>query len=382
MQVMKNKSVDGLRGIAALNVVVAHFFAAFMPSVLHKNYPTIFESKINSNILLDVLSSPFFTVFYNGHFAVLIFFLLSGYVLTIPYFTKKNSNRILEKRLWARYFRLSAPIFLAVLISFTFYFFGFYWNVQAANLSGSTSWLGSFFPVGISLVDALREGLYKSIILGQSSLVPPLWTLKVEFIGSLYVLLFYISKPERYLTLLMLIVFILIYVIHGQDSIYYYAIFIGSILNLVKKSKVNNIFLFAIGMYFGGFQFKNIFYDFLPGIFIFNLEVWDKKTFYNLIGAFFITFSIIRGYGDRVLTGRLAQFLGKISYSIYLIHFIVVCSLSSFLYVFFPLTKAYLIINFFIYIIFCCISSYIFQRYVDNPTINSSHRFSAWLFKK
>jgi peptidoglycan/LPS O-acetylase OafA/YrhL len=40
---MRNKSADGLRGIAALNVTVHHFLAAFLPTALYKNYPFIFS---------------------------------------------------------------------------------------------------------------------------------------------------------------------------------------------------------------------------------------------------------------------------------------------------------------------------------------------------
>ena len=39
---MKNKSADGLRGIAALNVAISHFVAAFLPMMLYKNYLTLF----------------------------------------------------------------------------------------------------------------------------------------------------------------------------------------------------------------------------------------------------------------------------------------------------------------------------------------------------
>lgn len=66
---------DGLKGVAAFNVVVAHFVAAFLPMMLHKNYPTVFAENLNPSNLFEILTSPIFSIFYNGHFAVLIFFL-------------------------------------------------------------------------------------------------------------------------------------------------------------------------------------------------------------------------------------------------------------------------------------------------------------------
>ncbi len=193
---MKNRSVDGLRGIAAFNVAVSHFVAAFLPSMLHKNYPSIFAKNHHPSGLFDVLTSPMVSIFYNGHFAVLIFFVLSGYVLTMPYYNQDESSGVLSKRLWGRYLRLNIPIFFAISISYVVYVSGLYLNVHAADMSGSTEWLKNFFPSGILLSDAVKESVFQSIIFGNSALIPPLWTLKIEFIGSLYVLLFYISEAK------------------------------------------------------------------------------------------------------------------------------------------------------------------------------------------
>ena len=52
---MKNKWADGLRGIAALNVAVDHFVAAFLPMMLHKNYPAIFAENSHPSHLFQIL---------------------------------------------------------------------------------------------------------------------------------------------------------------------------------------------------------------------------------------------------------------------------------------------------------------------------------------
>ncbi len=66
------------------------------------------------------------SIFYNGHFAVLIFFVLSGYVLTMPYYNQDESSGVLSKRLWGRYLRLNIPIFFAISISYVVYVSGLY----------------------------------------------------------------------------------------------------------------------------------------------------------------------------------------------------------------------------------------------------------------
>ena len=63
---MKNKYADGLRGIAAFNVAVHHFVAAFLPMMLHKNFPTIFAENPNPSHLFEILTSPIISIFYNN----------------------------------------------------------------------------------------------------------------------------------------------------------------------------------------------------------------------------------------------------------------------------------------------------------------------------
>lgn len=378
---MKNKCADGLRGITAFNVAVNHFVAAFLPMMLYPNYPTLFSQNTNPSYLFEVITSPIVSIFYNGHFAVLIFFVLSGYVLTLPYFTNNNNSKIiLKKRLRGRYIRLNIPITVAILASFLVYKFGLYSNIEAANISGSVNWLKTFFPEGITTLNTAQEAFYKAILFGEGTLVPPLWTLKIEFIGSLYILLFYIFKPKSAIATPLLIACCLMYAIHLQDSIYYFAICAGSLLNNLTVYSKYKIFIFSLGFYFGGFQFDSLVYNYLPSLNFLGVEVWDKKTFYNAIGAVLVALSVIQGFGSKVFESRIFQFLGKISFSIYLIHFIVLCSLYSCVYIHLPQSKLFLGINFALYVFVCFIVSMVFEKIVDKGAINISHKFSSRIF--
>ena len=384
---MKNKCADGLRGLAAFNVCIAHFVAALMPVMLHKNYADIFAENPNPSHLYEILTSPFISIFYNGHFAVLIFFVLSGYVLTLPFFNKVNGSKIiLWKRLWGRYLRLNIPIAAAILVSYIVYKLGLYSNIHAAEISGSIKWLNSFFPGSITAVNAAKEAIYESILFGKVTLVPPLWTLKIEFIGSLYILLFYILKPKATMIAPLLVASYFIYVLHLQDSVYYFAIFAGSLLNNFKSISKYRFVIFILGFYFGGFQFNSIAYDYLPSLKLLGGNIWQKKTLYNAIGAVLITFSVIHGFGLKVFESRLLQFLGRISFSLYLIHFIVLCSLSSFVYIYLPQSILFLGINFALYVVVCFVASIVFQKIVDKVAINISHSFSSkiisWQYRK
>jgi len=380
---MINKSADGLRGIASLNVVISHFIAAFLPTLLYTSYPHVFSQTTNPGILFQILNLPFVTIFFNGHLAVLIFFVLSGYVLTMPYFSaEENASLILQKRLWARFLRLNIPIFVAVWISFTLYVLNLYFNSAAADISGSNSWLKNYFYPGISPWIAIKESLYGSLLLGNNTLVPPLWTLKVEFIGSVYLLLFYLIKPKNTLILPLLACFFLMGIYHGTDSIYYIAIFCGSLLNILRIGPSLTIIAFVLGFYMGGYQYHSIWYAHLPSVSHWIAETAIDKTLYNALGALLMTAAVINGFGKNFLETRLIQFLGKISFPLYLIHFSVLCSISCYLYLALPQGKLSLLMQFPLYIGICFAVAWIFEKTVDQPGIRISHRFSRWLLKK
>ena len=63
--------LDGLRGIAALTVVLYHYLSAFLPALTP-------DETANPHWLSD---TPLAVIF-NGPFAVVVFFVLSGFVIS------------------------------------------------------------------------------------------------------------------------------------------------------------------------------------------------------------------------------------------------------------------------------------------------------------
>lgn len=368
-----------MRGVAALNVTLTHFVAAFLPTMLHKNFPSAFPANPAPSTAFNFFTSPLATLFYNGQLSVLIFFALSGYVLTLPYFSGGDYRRTLQKRLWGRYLRLNIPIAAAILLSYLVYRLGGHVNLPAAAQSGSTPWLTTFFRPGVTAFTVLQEAVYGCIVLGRGTLIPPLWTLKIEFIGSIYVLAFYSIKPLKASAWWMLPVFLLLYVLHGADAIYYYVFFLGSTLSRVRIGARAKLALVIAGIYFGCFQFESAAYRFLPNVRFHGEDLWDIKNTYNAIGALCLTAAIVHGFGRRFFEHAIVQFLARISFSLYLLHFIVLCSLASWMYLWTPHTGGYLAAILLLYIVVCFALASVFERYVDQGAIRLSHRFATWL---
>ena len=373
----KDRSADGLRGMAAFNVAICHFVSAFLPAILHKNYPSVFSESIEKSAIFNFLTSPAVTLFFNGHFAVVLFFVISGYVLTIPYYAK-NEKTVIQKRLWARYLELNIPIAVAIFLSYAAYKFGLYVNIPASEVSGS-AWLGNYFKDGISFSSALKEASFASILFGVGTFIPPLWTLKIEFIGSLYLLLFYLVKPTHKTILPMAVVLLFLAANHGNDAIYYTGIFVGSLFNMFRLKRGIVVMSFVLGAYFGAFQFKSVFYEILPSVSFFGISSSADKSIYNTVGAILMTVAVVNGFGRKFFEFRFIQFLGRISYSMYLLHFVILCSLSSFVYLLLPNDNLSLLFNFALYIAVCFMVSSIFEKYIDRRAIDISRRFSEGL---
>src|ERR1700741_4157400 len=94
--------LDGLRGIAALTVVVFHYLSAFVPAL------TPDQTK-NPHWLSD---TPL-AVTFNGPFAVVVFFVLSGFVVS----KAALGQGPLPLTIALRYLRLTIPMLVSVLLA-------------------------------------------------------------------------------------------------------------------------------------------------------------------------------------------------------------------------------------------------------------------------
>lgn len=178
---MRNRAADGLRGIASLVVALSHFVHAFWPALMRHGYPAGEVDVQRMSVVEWVLSSPPATIFFNGHFAVLIFFVLSGFVLSKPAIDGEYTS--VRSRAWGRYFRLNIPIAAASLLSWMILAAGLNWNHEAAAIS-SSDWFAEYFKRDVSILTLLRASLYGGLM-GSTVLIPPVWSLKVPRIAAI-----------------------------------------------------------------------------------------------------------------------------------------------------------------------------------------------------
>jgi peptidoglycan/LPS O-acetylase OafA/YrhL len=185
--------LESIRGLAAVQVLLLHFLAAFAPDL-------VFSLPAGAAVAGYIHLSPLYFL-YDGYSAVYIFFALSGYVLTRSFerHLAQPSSQIL-----ARIIRLGLPAIAATLIAAAVMSICGRPNVVAGDLSGS-AWFAAQWNAELSIVSAIRDGTINALLLGyrglpgvaflapwqqpvEQSFVAPLWTLSIEFYGSMVVL--------------------------------------------------------------------------------------------------------------------------------------------------------------------------------------------------
>jgi peptidoglycan/LPS O-acetylase OafA/YrhL len=373
--VEKYKNLDGLRGVAALVVVLCHYSNAFLPSVHGRISPThtAFDGLIASTPL---------HLFIGGEFAVSVFFVLSGFVLTQKFFRTKSHSIIISSAA-RRYFRLMFPVLASILVSFVLLSLGFM-QLQYMNLApASSDW--AFAP---NILQALYQGLYGVFFTEFNTYNPVLWTMQIELIGSfiLFMFLALFGKLEKRWVF---------YIIFGLVLLKtnYLAFLLGMVLSDVWvnrpsiKLRINSATssgLFVAGLALGAWYISPLFPPIYAGLTLPFMDTTETALFSHTIGALFLIVATLRlGWLTKILENKACQYLGRISFSMYLLHFIILGSVASYLFNhFFILHLGYLasvVAVSLVCIPITFIASSIFTTQVDNRSIAWSRMIGMWL---
>jgi peptidoglycan/LPS O-acetylase OafA/YrhL len=170
-------ALEGVRGLAALAVVLHHLGIAFWPWLYLK-----------SSTVSTVLAFTPLRFLHDGPFAVRIFFVLSGVALSFAYFRRPSQDLLAEAAI-RRYFRLTPPILASVLIVYFFLITGVICPTAYAGVAeriGVEGLLYHAYKFQPRLSDAWWEGVW-NVYIEPSRYSSVLWTMTVEFIGSFVV---------------------------------------------------------------------------------------------------------------------------------------------------------------------------------------------------
>jgi peptidoglycan/LPS O-acetylase OafA/YrhL len=335
--------VEGMRGIAAVQVVLTHLFSAFFPvfAGVGGNSHYGWEAEFARTPLYFLI---------DGNTAVYIFFLMSGFVL-VPSFltTKLGACQIVAKRVA----RLYIPVLAAGIISV-----GLWLLLPAArdHAVGITlsAWASALCRNPMSLWSIIKDITLSSMVLGYenesvfqhipvlSSLIagtpltlafnPPLWTIHAELWGSMLtvaVTFFFKAASRRVFWPVFLIALLLTGTSFFTLFLLGFAAYIGKEKLFRPRGRGTSLvgaLLIACGIMVSSTLSRHPFDATLQ---VANHVVWlNTRAGIRLqfeFGAILIMLGVCLCHQARVaLSARLPVWLGKISFSLYLIHFPVI----------------------------------------------------------
>jgi peptidoglycan/LPS O-acetylase OafA/YrhL len=368
----RNLALDGLRGLAALSVVVYHFASVIYPAV-QTGDPALAHGGWDTALH----ASPFW-VLINGEFDVSVFFVLSGYVLTRDAFVTADPTR-LRYRAAGRIIRLGIPAGASTLAVFALLHAGAYHLRAAQALSGANAIFDSNHLFAFrwnlrSLVDNLfwRTWFAPTDITRMYNLV--LWTMPVELWGSFIVFGagLILLQARRRAAPLAILALILAAAVPGPGTAL--AIFVGGAALAAARTRLPvPTGLAVIGLVLGSYNSDRLF-GLPPGL---------GTALYGL-GALLLVGGVLHAPAlQRLLTARWVLYLGRISFALYLVHQPIIYSLGATLFIALEPSSYTLAaaISFAAVLAVSLPLAVVVERFIDRPATRLAHRFADFVLR-
>jgi peptidoglycan/LPS O-acetylase OafA/YrhL len=318
----KDVALETMRGVAALVVVFAHSRGAF-------------EGALLANASVPQLLN----IFFAGGSAVMFFFVLSGFVLSRR-FLESESFVYLVRSIAKRYFRLAGPALLSCLISALLFVTGGYRFKEVAGMTHSP-WLAEFgysIPENLnfhpSLWNATKNGLFDLFFIPHHNYYnSPLWTMFFELMGSYIVFLSaaLMVLARRRSVVLSWVMWLAVTAFAASVSVYYAAFLTGlgfamfMMNRSISVSRWTTCVLLAMAILFLGFNGPTQEFAFMAR---FGVSADDAPAFAT-VGALILMIAVETSSPLKTrLSGPIGIFLGKLSFPVYLIHFLVLASIG------------------------------------------------------
>jgi peptidoglycan/LPS O-acetylase OafA/YrhL len=381
-------ALEGLRGIAAIVVVIYHAILIFY---MTSQYGTSTNGSYVQHLgFEDNLYGNPLQVFLSGGFAVSIFFVLSGFVLTVGYLKTKDVS-IIHKLATKRYIRLMLPALASILLTYIVLALNLNTNQQAGEAINSY-WLQNKFAFDISLVEAFKQGVWGIFVGKDAYYNPVLWTMFYEMLGSFLVFavaVVFSGLRKRW------VVYAILALCTFQT--WFFGFIIGLVLAdlYVQNSKLlqpkkwwAGLTILIGGLLLGGIPVKGIEGTLYDGLKYIGGNFDWYFSFYTALGAGLVIIAILSWRPlERLFAAPQISNLGKYTFALYLTHYIVLFSFSTGLFtsLFVDGGLAYnhaFVITVLVSAPLLALAAYIFERYVDAPSIKLSSRFAAWFLGK
>ena len=336
--------LDGMRGLMAINVILCHFVCVYYPQMYFENF-----ADQRSGGLSFFASTPL-SVFINGSIAVMFFMVLTGFLVGMSTFKNGNcSMRLFCLKSASRYTRLLPIIFIATLFTYITMILNLQSHLLITDNLVNIDFLQGYCNFSPNL-KSLISNIYIKPFLSGSEYVGPFWTIKHEFWG--YVLTLFLAmalKDSEYRRILYIgaaLLIMLLSVVKVPIMDMHYVVFIMGLFvadlkfnqnqTILSKyyhgflnSKLCLIICYVVGVYFSCCtMFKTPLYSWWFSIPAVNKSLLRGLGMAILIFAFTQTVKI-----QKILSWKPFLILGECSFETYAIHWPLMLSLETFLFI-------------------------------------------------
>ena len=308
--------LDSIRGLAAFTVINDHFVTAY-------DLPCL------DSFCKGILDYSPLHIWWDGSAAVSMFFVLSGLVLSLKYFRLGHqadlNNFKLLPYITGRLFRIWLPYVVILLISAGFYLY----TVNSPLLITAmppTEWIVNMWRNhALTPIAMLRESFLLSLP-AMVVLLPQAWTLTIELVLSLLLPIGLLLEKQGSLWLVLFSV-IAIFLLDVSPFLLHFALglliarYYTVMANYLRPKPWLRRFILLIGL---------LFYTAIST----TAHVFDETFMWIVTGlgaGLIIIYTISSDRTQSFLEWPILRQLGKVSYSAYLIHMLILLCLTPFL---------------------------------------------------
>lgn len=369
--------IEGIRAIATLIVLNNHFAALFLPTMLP-------YSKEPAHYAAEKLFSttPLFALF-NGQTAVMLFFMISGFVISHKYYKSNMDHNVLTRTAVRRYFTLVLPCLFSVIVGYVIVRF----SLTSANQVNPNYLIWSIHP---NFKEAVYQGILGIFKGSEATYNVALWTIQYEITGTFLVLgiLALFGKTRiRY------VVYTIVVLFWKKDfySCMLMCFVIGMALYDIKQSRITKVKIVGSRIVHILIFVTGVILSVYP-VYISNKHAYlysimqklvnNNTVLYNIMGATLLFFVFMQSNVlKKVLESRVLLKFGELSFAIYVIHLAIFGTISS---------KIYLALrefaSFNVVILATCISSYciiyLFALGVHKLIVNNGIHLTNYICSK
>ena len=314
--------LEGLRGIAAFVVVIYHLVLGFTAKgvgfVPHGHGALVLLTQFGLGLL-------------NGGAAVTVFFVLSGFILSLPFARDRRPARVLAALL-KRWPRLAGVTVIACLFAYALILWSGHNYKAAAHISGA-GWMASHgnSPIlhhHLSWAKAVRDGLIKVFTEGDVRFDSPLWTMRIELFGSfaIFVMAPALFAIRSWVVRFALVGLVMLSVGTSFPQTYFSDFLMGTVLAMLFAEGRLPVIPKGAALPLGGLALYLFSFTYEQNLLIHAplkaaLPPGDSAHFVWDAGAVLTIMLLLGNHGlRRAFSGLWAAWLGLLSFPIYLLH--------------------------------------------------------------